>query len=189
MSRRISIGTVVSHLVVIHLGLTVGNASYSLVGETTQQLEQEQSHNIKMNEQQRDIQSALVGMYSGRGIDRSLCTPNVVFRDPIVVCNGDIEVEEAFRALKALSPKLQKEPFLIGGSSTGIHSFRLQTDYFMLFSFSVDSLCIVETDSDGRITLIEERWNHTPLLKIPPYTWAKRLNGLISYRLSTYFIR
>ena len=119
--------------------------------------------------------------YAGEGLDRGTCRADVVFEDPAARCSGVDEVAEAFRALRACSPESLRPPR--AQARAGAVTVLLDQRYFGFLR--VESELVVSLDSQGKISRLEERWNGAPLLGLPPVTWARRLNGMLSFALTS----
>ena len=59
---------------------------------------------------------------------------------------------------------------------------------FVLAGHELDLYSAVEVrhDTDGRITSLKDQWRGVPLLSTAPFRWARRANGLLSYRLTPF---
>ena len=128
-------------------------------------------------------------MYRGGGLDAAYLTPGVVFEDPGGCCVGTDEVQEAFRALHALSPEQLEEPRLVVDvdNEGAAAVFALKQRYVGFLK--VDSTLHIHTAADGRISRFEERWNGVPLWKSAPFRWSRRLNGLLSSTLTPLLVK
>ena len=54
---------------------------------------------------------------------------------------------------------------------------------------AVRSTLVVDTEDDGSIASIEERWNHAPLAELGPVLrYTRRINGILSSALTPLFV-
>jgi hypothetical protein len=138
------------------------------------------------SEKNKALEEVVGSMYRGDGLDREACTHDVVFEDPAACCRGVDEVHEAFRALsKSCSPEALRPPTALASKSDCSLVLRLEQRYFGFLK--VTSSVILTTEKDtGRISRIEERWNHAPLLDLgAPLRLSRRINGLISFAVTS----
>eukprot|EP00931_Biecheleriopsis_adriatica_P055431 TRINITY_DN32777_c0_g1_i2.p1 TRINITY_DN32777_c0_g1~~TRINITY_DN32777_c0_g1_i2.p1 ORF type:complete len:189 (-),score=37.17 TRINITY_DN32777_c0_g1_i2:34-600(-) len=146
-------------------------------------------------ELRRHVLEVVSQMYSGRGLTARLSS-DVAFEeqgfkgmknlDPLALCQGDAEVREAFRALKACKPEQLQVPNLAGITEDGSLLVELQQRYFNCLC--VKSTLVVSVAASGEIRRFEERWNGVPLLDTAPFPWSRRLNGILSYALSSRLV-
>ena len=97
---------------------------------------------------------------------------------------------EAFRALQACAPRSLQPPRIAAKHRRGAieqHVFFLDQHYFG--ALRVRGTILVDIRAGGEISRFEERWNAAPLLDIPPFGWARRLNGILSGILTPLVIR
>ena len=183
-------GTLVS-LTGLHVFISLGSISYALSGNIeTIYTDKIVQQNLLANPDSTVVLKLIKDLYSGKGADKDMCCSNIVFRDPVAICEGIEEVCEAFRALKVMSPTLIEDPKLMYINDSNNNQFiEVKTKYTIIKSFSVHSICVVETDKEGKVLSIEERWNSIPLLNFPPFTWAKRINGIVSYAITRLLIK
>ena len=181
--RRISISAAG-----FHLAVSFANVSYAIIGgpndaDSKISISQKDATDI-----QKNVLRSIKDIYSGNGVENAKFSTEVIFRDPVAICEGIDEVAEAFRALKVISPKIMEEPKLFLGRSDKELYVKIRTSYNCIKPFTVNSMCIIETGEDGNIISIEELWNFVPLIDNSFFMWSKRLNGLISYRLTRFLI-
>lgn len=140
-------------------------------------------------------------MYAGRGAYHKHCqlADFVTFEDPAAVCKSPDEVREAFRVLKKLEPRSLSSPKCINveprGSSIAL-TYALHQRYGLL-SADLRSNLVVDVElmqirglpeSEFLITKFEERWNGVPL-QDNILLWAtRRINGILSWHLTTRFV-
>jgi len=126
-------------------------------------------------------------MYARGKVDAPMFTEDVTFEDPAAICVGHNEVAEAFRALKVLQPKLLDPPTVTPSGS--VYVADLHNEYLLRNKAVVlRSSLFITVGPDGRIVHLEERWNHRPLLDVAPVRWARRVNGVLSYSLTRFFV-
>ena len=126
------------------------------------------------------VESVASKMYSGVGLDGSVCSDRVTFEDPVAVCCGRAEVVEAFRALRACMPEHVTAPQVCCSTpSTAV--VLLHQRYFG--RFVVRSELHVGLDDAGSICWFEERWNGKRLLGdgIRALWPVRRLNAFLSF--------
>ncbi|KAK3277411.1 hypothetical protein CYMTET_14574 [Cymbomonas tetramitiformis] len=136
------------------------------------------------------VQETVSNMYSGKGLDTTACSVDVAFEDPVALCRGIGEVQEAFRALKACSPEHVADPFIVAaqGSEPGTPAVVcLHQRYFG--GLEVRGTVLVQLNDEGLITRFEERWNAAPLLDSSPVRWSRRLNGMVSSIVTPIIVR
>ena len=127
------------------------------------------------------------GVYSGRGITPAACTADISFQAPVLQCQGQGEVVEAFRALNACSPEHVSEPHLLHVHGN-VATVRLHQRYFGWLN--VRSTLIVKLGEDGlTCEAFEERWNDLPLIAWEAARLSRRMNGILSSVLTPVFIR
>jgi hypothetical protein len=125
------------------------------------------------------------------------------FEDPAAICSGSDEITEAFRALKLLQPVSLSPPKCIDvdprGGSIRI-SFALHQQYTIPLYGPLMLRSILEVtvqlkqlkeipESELLIIRMKELWNGKPMAW--PYILyypGQRLNGIISYHLTTWFL-
>merc|ERR1712137_426900 len=91
---------------------------------------------------------------------------------------GFAEVEEVFRALKAIYPRTLD--WELGGATDKKVEIRLWQRY-RIGSRDVDLFSkVVVQHNKGTITSMQDQWRGKPLLQFPPFTWCRSLNGQIS---------
>ena len=119
-------------------------------------------------------------------MDKDSFSRDVTFEDPAVKCKGFGEVKEAFRALKVISP--QTLDWELGDVTDNKVEIRLWQRYGIL-SRNLDLFeTVVVRHSKGKITSMEDRWKGKPLLQFEPFTWCRRINGVISAFLTSRLI-
>ena len=136
------------------------------------------------------VRRVVARMYGGGGLDAQACSEDVIFEDPAARCVGRTEVVEAFRALQACAPRSLQPPRIAAKHRRGAieqHVFFLDQHYFG--ALRVRGTILVDIRAGGEISRFEERWNAAPLLDIPPFGWARRLNGILSGILTPLVIR
>jgi len=129
--------------------------------------------------------------------------PSLTFEDPAVVCQGLEEIREAFRALKAFSPHSLSTPICVNVQPLGesiLLTFALHQQYTFPVYGDLTLRSILEVtvelqqrkdipESDFLVTHIRELWSGKPLawpyLLYYPF---RRLNGFISYQLTSLFL-
>ena len=132
------------------------------------------------------LEQTLGSMYSAKPLEPSTFegafAPKAVFQDPAAICEGQSEIEEAFRALRALEPLPIKRQ-VAKVEDKNVVCFDSLVGYTIGGrSVQLESTLVVKDDGDGRIESITELWNHHELL---PMSWVpRRLNGLVSYQLT-----
>lgn len=152
-----------------------------------------------------DMVTELVsGMYAGRGLGNHTAphvklADTVTFEDPAAICSGPAEVREAFRALTCIQPKSRSPPRCIDvqpqGDSIAL-TYVLNQRYAGLLT--VRSLLVVHVkllqmrddlaESEFLVTRLEEQWNAVPPLPSLLFWIVRRINGFISYQLTTRLI-
>jgi hypothetical protein len=126
------------------------------------------------------------------------------FEDPAAVCRGLDEIREAFRALKWLLPISLSPPKCINVEPQGETirlTYALHQQYTLPWYGSMSLRSIVQVtiqlhnieelaESDLRILKLQELWGSKPfawpyLLYFP----SRRLNGMLSYQLSSRILK
>lgn len=137
----------------------------------------------------------VVDMYSGKGITQpGRLSQDCVFADPVAICVGREEVVETFRALKCLSPDSIASPKLVHVEPLADNVTRFTTKLHQRYmkTLTVHSLLIVdmkeEEGKDPTIVRFEERWNNRPLLNQIPFTFVRRINGVLSFRVTALLV-
>jgi len=132
------------------------------------------------------VLGAVLTMYSQGCVHKDSFSPDVTFEDPAGKCKGFGEVKEAFRALKAISP--QTLDWELGDVTDKKVEIRLWQRYGIA-SRDVDLFeIVVVRHNKGTITSIEDRWKGKPLLQYPPFTWCRRLNGVVGDFLTSRLV-
>ena len=90
------------------------------------------------------------------------------------------QVRSAATALVTYMVQMKARGALSGEFSAG-SSAKL---YAAIRSMAAFSKVVAEHDAEGRIVQLEDRWKGLPLLDSPPFTWARRLNGVMSFWLT-----
>jgi hypothetical protein len=130
-------------------------------------------------------------------------TNAVTFEDPAAICKGIHEVQEAFRALKALHPESESPPRCVDVQPLGnsiVLTFVLNQQYQLplygalhLRSFLDVTVELQQMkdnpESEFLITRMKESWNGKPLAwPYMLYYPSRRLNGILSYRFTSWFL-
>ena len=125
-------------------------------------------------------------MYSAEPFDMSMFAETCTFEDPAAICRGYSEIEEAFRALRALEPlPIEQRAIKVKGD---VVSFDSLVQYKIGgYTTKLPSTIIVQDDGHGKICSITELWNHNSL--IPLLQISRRLNGIVSYQVTKRLIR
>ena len=96
-------------------------------------------------------------------------------------------MKKVFRGLQAISP--QTLDWELGEVTDDKVEIRLWQRYAIAsrpWSKHFDRFeHMVVRHNKGEITSMEDRWNGKPLLQYPPYTWCRRLNGVITDYLTS----
>jgi hypothetical protein len=142
-------------------------------------------------------------MYSGKGIGRRTTTrvvldEKVTFEDPAAICSSPKEVQEAFRALKYVHPQSLSRPKCIDVNPKG-ETIELTYSLNQLYAaggldLNVVSLLVVNVhlahiygtpESEFVVTKLEERWNGVQPLGSYLFWIVRRINGILSWNLTT----
>ena len=128
-------------------------------------------------------------MYSSEPLEASMFADECSFQDPAAACEGFAEIEEAFRALRALEPATINR-HVASVEEAGCNNV---TRFDSLMGYTIGgkkmqlpSTIVVQDDGTGRIQSITELWNHHPLLPLSGI--PRRINGLASYHLTKLLI-
>jgi len=123
-------------------------------------------------------------MYSTCTVDTSKFAADVVFDDPAASTSGRAELQEAFRALQVLQPQnLSWE--LRTPESTGTVEIDLWQQYALgSRKLKLYSRIVVKQNADGQIYSLQDRWHGQPLLDWGVFRLCRRLNGIVSYKLT-----
>ena len=131
------------------------------------------------------ILDTVLMMYSRGCVTKDSFTPDCVFDDPAARTRGFDELREAFRALRALEPEtLEWKLGAVGDRRVEVLLWQRYT--IGARKIELHSKVVAEHDSSGRIVAMQDRWRGCPLLFVPPFTWARRVNGIISFRLTPF---
>ena len=122
------------------------------------------------------VVGAVLTMYSQGSVHKDSFSPDVTFEDPCTKCKGFGEVKKVFRGLQAISP--QTLDWELGDITDNKVEIRLWQRYGILRWDRYEFMVV--RHNKGKITSMEDRWNGKPLLQYPPFTWCRRLNGVIS---------
>jgi len=130
-------------------------------------------------------------MYSGKGMTHDYCKldNDATFEDPAAVCQGNEEINEAFRALSKINPKPLSKPRCVDVSpmgSTIACTYCLHQQYGTMLT--VRSLLVVHIqlqtvhtkgfpESQFLVKKLEEQWNGTPLIDNYLFWIPRRING------------
>lgn len=183
---------VVGSGIVMH-GAVVGGALLRSIFAPTatyelQQPRRQESSVVKLG--QASASSTALGsvlkMYSQGTVTKDSFSPEVSFEDPPAKTEGFAELEEAFRSLKLLSPEtLDWEVGSVGEGQMDVNLWQLYTlgsNKFELFS-----KLGVNYDDAGRVVRIRESWRGVPLLDTAPFTWSRRINGILGSVVTPLF--
>ena len=140
-------------------------------------------------DRQSNVSSAILGtvltMYSRGCVTKDSFAEHCVFDDPAARTQGFEELREAFRALRALEPETLD--WRLGAVGAGSVEVLLWQRYTIgARKIELHSKIVAQHDSSGRIVAMQDRWRGCPLLFVPPFTWARRINGVISYHLTPF---
>ena len=140
-------------------------------------------------------------MYAGKGMTRPhvLLHEKVTFEDPAAICSTPEEVQEAFRALKYVNPESLSTPKCIDVTPKGESidlTYRLDQRYAGMLE--VQSLLVVNVqlaqiygtpESEFVVRKFEERWNGVQPLGTYLFWIVRRMNGLISWNLTSRLLK
>lgn len=164
------------------------NALYWAEGDELSRPDREAS-SLMASEQTKEtsaVLGAVLTLYSKGRMHKDSFSRDVTFEDPAAKCKGFGEVKEAFRALKALSP--QTLDWELGAVTDEKVEIRLWQRYGILSkNFNLFETVVVRHNK-GKITSMEDRWKGKPLLQFEPFTWCRRINGVISAWLTPKLI-
>jgi hypothetical protein len=177
-----------------HVTLSAVSLSVGLLGRRRAEQPVDQSlKNAVESNVASFVLSRVSALYSGDAVHvlaRWDLSPRCVFSDPVVLSVGAMECAEIFRALKCLSPVSLDTPRLLSVVHEGQSSTRVLVQLRQQYNHSVEisSVLLVDVDTSDVdhlvITRFEERWNNVPVLENNPFTTVRRLNGVLSYRLT-----
>lgn len=202
------VGPLITTLVGTHVAFTV--ASIARAGIVSSPIStKEECFDAKHYDLMTDF---VARMYGRRGIKPSKkgntitgvkMAPTVTFEDPAAICVGQEEVREAFRALRLLHPVSLSPPVCVNVEPKGETidlTFRLNQQYTLpLLSkkITLGSLLKVKVqlqqmrdvglpESEFLVTEMKELWYGNPLMwPYPLFYVSRRLNGIVSYHLTT----
>jgi hypothetical protein len=188
-------------LVGTHAALTATSLAYGIFGGDMTDGDPPEVYDAHHYDMVTELVS---GMYAGRGLDKHTAprvklADTVTFEDPAVICSGPTEVREAFRALTYIQPKSRSPPRCIDvqpqGDSVAL-TYVLNQQYAGMLT--VRSLLVVHVqllhwrddfpDSEFLVTRLEEQWNAVPPLGSLLFWIVRRINGFISYQLTSRMI-
>ena len=138
---------------------------------------------------------ALLAMYGGQGVTKpELFAADVVFEDAAAQVVSLRELQEAFRALKVTSPETIAWDLVSSTVDEAERERTLDIDLWQRYrlgkAFEVYSRVVVRQGAEaGEIRLVQEKWNNADLLWTYPFPAVRRANGLLSYVLTSTFIR
>ena len=140
-------------------------------------------------------------MYAGRGMSHPYVKmkESMAFEDPAARCLGAHEAQEAFRILVHLEPRSMFPPRCVDvkpqGESIAL-SYALHQQY-LGGRLELPSLLVVTVqlrqrkdvpESEFLVLKMEEQWNGIPLIDSYLFSMVRRINGFISYQMSTRFL-
>lgn len=135
------------------------------------------------------VLGAVLTMYSTGCVDKDSFSPNVTFEDPTGQCKGIGEVKNTFNALKAVSPEtLDWELGNVTDDKVEVHLWQRYKILNGSKDFDLFEKVVVQHDK-GKITSMEDLWRGKPLRHYPPFTWCRRLNGVMTEYLNSHFNR
>jgi len=123
------------------------------------------------------------------------------FEDAAVICSGPQEIAEAFRALRVARPEFIRHPHRIHvdvkQGQDGKDSAVAQVTYYMHQRYAgiltVKSLLRVTVDmadsKKARIQKMVEEWNGVEPLAYYPFSLSRRINGILSWWLTSLLVR
>ena len=189
---------------------TVVSVSYGALGGSLDN--QEPQEPLLDAKYYQHVTHLITNMYSGQGMQLTNYQPDdsntwfgasvaptvqiddqVSFADPAAICQGAPEVEEAFRALSKIQPISLSPPTLVNVQP---HGDTIALTYYLHQQYGgrlrVKSLCVVRVVlREGRFVVhrVEEAWNGVPLLDTLPFSVCRRINGGVSWFLTTNLVK
>ena len=177
------------------IGMAVGNRSKLLSISSKPPEEIFDAHHYNY------VTEFVTKMYAGRGMSHPYVKmkETMAFEDPAARCCGAPEAEEAFRILVHLEPRSIFSPRCVDvkpqGESIAL-SYALHQQYLggrIVFP----SLLVVTVqlrqrkdipESEFLVLKMEEQWNGIPLIDSYLFSIVRRINGIISYHISSRFL-
>jgi hypothetical protein len=204
-SPFIRVGSGVKAFLGTHVALTVTSVAHGAVGPAQDSFLGNKKREAAFDANHYKFVTNLVcDMYSGKGA--GACSPDhielaegVTFEDSAAICSGRKEVLEAFRALTVLNPESLERPVCIDVEPKGESitlTYALNQRYFG--SLDVASLLEVNVhlspipnnpESKFVLTRMEEQWNGVKPVGSLLFWIVRRINGIISWHLTTRVIR
>jgi hypothetical protein len=188
-----------------HVGLSLTSIGYGFYYRGGEPLHDASTDEV-FDARHYDIVTELVtSMYSGRGFKHPHCqlAETISFEDSAVICVSPKETQEAFRALRAVKPQCRSPPKCIHvqplGSSIAL-TYALNQRYYFLGGrwFDLQSLLVVEVEliaikdqpgeSEFLVNKMEERWKGIAPLATYLFRLPRRINGLLSYQLTSRLV-
>lgn len=202
-----SFRTLAANLPLVHLSLTTVSVGVGIYGlppplYSKKSISTKESFDAK----HYDLLTELVTqMYAGRGSHHPHChfADTARFQDPAVILKSPKEIHEAFRILPKLQPKCLHPPICVDvepkGSSFLVtyavhqHYGALDIDLQSLVQVEVQlkqlssSSNYVVPESDFLIVDMQELWNGNALLGSPLFWITRRINGILSWQVTSRF--
>ena len=199
----------VSVCVKAHVGLTLVSLGYGAFGHklmgssSNQSLLQDETKESFDASHYQYVTEFVQTLYSGCGLHHDYCQldEDVTFEDPAAICHSRKEVQEAFRALTKMRPDSLSPPRCVDveplGASIAVN-YALHQQYLGGL-LTVRSLLIAHIqlqtvhnkgfpESQFLVTKLEEQWNGVPPISNYVFWVPRRLNGWISYQLTSRLI-
>eukprot|EP00980_Cylindrotheca_fusiformis_P013287 scaffold3378_cov104-Cylindrotheca_fusiformis.AAC.1 len=193
---------ILTGLPLVHISLTMASLGLGLYGvgrskaATTVAVESFDARHYNM------VTEMVTKMYAGRGAAHThhcKLAESVTFEDPAAICKSPKEVLEAFRVFEMLQPQSLDPPKCIHvepkGSSIAL-TYALHQRYRLL-SVDLRSHLVLNVqlipikdlpESEFLVLRMEERWNGIPLPNSPLFWITRRINGIVSWYLTTTFL-
>jgi hypothetical protein len=142
-------------------------------------------------------------MYSGKGVSHRphhvILDDKVTFEDPAAICSSRKEVQEAFRALQSVQPQSRSRPKCINVNPKGesieltyVLNQRYGGGWLDVMSLLVVNVQLAQIngtpESKFVVTKLEERWNGVQPLGSYLFWIVRRINGIVSWNLTTRLI-
>ena len=174
--------------VCIHSGIVCSSLyrslSYNNYPKIKNELEKESSIQTSSNHSSK-ILSTILTMYSKGCVNTNSFTSNIIFNDPAAEAKNIDELKEAFRALKLLNPQtLDWELHSTDHKKTQIYLWQRYT--IINNNFDLFSNVTIYTNNEGKIYKLEDKWKDLELLHFVPFTWCRRINGILSFYITPF---
>eukprot|EP00747_Dinoflagellata_sp_TGD_P219278 gnl/TRDRNA2_/TRDRNA2_91419_c0_seq1.p1 gnl/TRDRNA2_/TRDRNA2_91419_c0~~gnl/TRDRNA2_/TRDRNA2_91419_c0_seq1.p1 ORF type:complete len:301 (-),score=38.83 gnl/TRDRNA2_/TRDRNA2_91419_c0_seq1:134-1036(-) len=151
-----------------------------------QEPQAEADHGVLIDVQDNASSAALeavLQMYSKGCLQEESFAPSISFRDPLVRTVGFEELQENSRVMRRLLRpfKVRKWQLTsVGGGQLEVVLWQRLRLKVGTKDVGLSSKVVAKYDKAGQILSIQDLWRQQPLLEFGPFTWSRRINGIVA---------